>query len=182
MNKIFGIGANKTGTSSLAKALEILGYKISHWDHHEEISKGILKYQFNYKFLKKYDGVVDLPIPSIYKELDQHYPGSKFILTIRDASKWIKSEEAHHKLIGEDQPIFECFLMYGSYFFNNEMYLKRYAEHNEEVLEYFKDRPEDLLVLDISNDNAWSSLCKFLGKPVTDQPFPHENKGDYMKA
>lgn len=30
--KIFGIGLNRTGTTSLAKALIILGYQAKHWN------------------------------------------------------------------------------------------------------------------------------------------------------
>lgn len=33
--------------------------------------------------------------------------------------------------------------------------------------------PEKLLVFEVKQ--GWEPLCKFLGKPVPDQPFPHVN-------
>ena len=50
-----------------------------------------------------------------------------------------------------------------------------YNAHNEGVLAYFKDRPDDLLVLDIAKGEGWEPLCKFLGCPVPAAPFPHAN-------
>ena len=46
MNKIFGIGAHKTATGSLSAALNILGIKCSHWEHHKELYEGIKKNNF----------------------------------------------------------------------------------------------------------------------------------------
>jgi len=41
---------------------------------------------------------------------------------------------------------------------------------------FFQKAPKDkLLILEISD--GWDPLCKFLGVPVPDQPFPHKNKG-----
>ena len=47
--------------------------------------------------------------------------------------------------------------------------------HNAEVVEYFKDRPDDLLVMDITKEDPWPRLCAFLGEPVPSVPFPHSN-------
>lgn len=176
-NKVFGIGANKTGTLSLARALEILGLRTSHYVHHEEMSKKYIKNQFLFEFLKEFDAVTDLPIPSIYSELDRVYKGSKFILTIRDVHSWIRSEEIHHsKLIG---PIFEVYLMYGSWYFEREIFIKRYQEHNRKVIEYFQDRKDDLLVMDICGGDGWEKLCPFLGAENPHVPFPNFNRANY---
>ena len=43
--------------------------------------------------LERYYAASDMPIPLLYKKLDKAYPGSKFILTIRDEEKWLKSVE-----------------------------------------------------------------------------------------
>jgi hypothetical protein len=174
INKIFGIGANKTATSSLTEALEKLGYRTSHWSHHHDICKQLIKNNFNFKFLNKFDAATDLPIPSIFDQLDIAYPNSKFILTIRDVDKWIQSEEKHHRNLQD--PIFEVFLMYGSWTYNKDLFIKNYQEHNEKVKEYFKDRPEDLLIMDITKGDGWEKLCPFLGKDVPDSAFPFLNR------
>jgi hypothetical protein len=175
--KIFGVGANRSGTATLTEVLEVLGYKISHWDHHFEISRDLINNKFDFEFLTEYDGATDLPIPSIYKNLDQTYPNSKFILTKRDPEDWIKSIENHiTRDVGLEIPVFEHFLMYGDYFFNKKLYLKRYNEHNASVEKYFKNRKEDLLVIDLTKVNKWQPFCEFLDLEIPSTKFPHKNK------
>ncbi len=181
LNKIFGVGANKTGTGSVTAALDILGFKVSHWDHHQEILHGLIHCTFRFDFLEEYAGATDLPIPSIYKELDKSYPNSKFILTIRDIDSWLRSEENHHRRLGFEKPCFEVFLLYGSFFFDREKFRKAYVEHNNEVREYFRDRPDDLLTIDVANGEGWEKLCPFLDKSIPDVPFPHVNRGNYAR-
>jgi hypothetical protein len=49
-------------------------------------------------------------------------------------------------------------------------------EHAARVAEYFSGRPDDLLVLDITAGDGWPPLCRFLGRPVPDAPFPATNR------
>jgi hypothetical protein len=64
---------------------------------------------------------------------------------------------------------------------NESTYIERYERHNREVLEYFRDRPDDLLVMDIPADAGWDKLCVFLGRDVPDEPFPHANKASLSR-
>lgn len=171
--KIWGIGANRTGTTSLTYALAMLGYKMSHYKHHEEITLGIKNENYKFDFLNDFDGALDLPIPLIFKQLDKEYPGSKFIFTIRDEDSWIRSQEKLHSGIRE--PIEEVYLMYGDYYFNREKFLKRYNEHNEQVRNYFRIRPNDFLEIDLTKGNQWEKLCIFLGRDIPNEEFPHHN-------
>ena len=50
-----------------------------------------------------------------------------------------------------------------------------YNRHNEAVMNHFKDRPNDLLVVDFTQGAGWDELCAFLGHPVPAAPFPHAN-------
>jgi hypothetical protein len=59
------------------------------------------------------------------------------------------------------------------------MLLDRYQRHNAEVNRWFRDRPDALLVVDWEAGDGWGPLCRFLGRPVPDVPFPHENPGEY---
>eukprot|EP01104_Vermistella_antarctica_P012626 TRINITY_DN3696_c0_g1_i1.p1 TRINITY_DN3696_c0_g1~~TRINITY_DN3696_c0_g1_i1.p1 ORF type:complete len:199 (+),score=42.90 TRINITY_DN3696_c0_g1_i1:803-1399(+) len=46
---------------------------------------------------------------------------------------------------------------------NKEHYIKTYEDHNAAVKEYFKDRPNDLLIINITNGElTWENLCPFL--------------------
>jgi hypothetical protein len=90
--KIFGIGLNRTGTTSLAKALSMLGYKAKHWNdtiHMIDYIDG--HWKIDYGQFDKFDAFVDTPVTRIYKELDKHYLGSKFILTTREMNSWLLS-------------------------------------------------------------------------------------------
>ena len=42
-------------------------------------------------------------------------------------------------------------------------------------MDHFKNRPDDLLVVDFTQNSGWNELCAFLGHPVPDAPFPHAN-------
>lgn len=177
--KIFGIGANRTGTQSLTIALWTLGYKTSHWIHHKEMMKNIKNKNYRFSFLEEYDAATDLPIPKIFKELDETYPKSKFILTIRDEKKWLTSQKAHWDGI-KDQDNFEPHeFMYGINYFDEEIYLEKYRNHNKCVTDYFKDRPDDLLVMNITKGDGWEKLCGFLKKPIPKTAFPYYNKTQF---
>src|SRR5206468_7692898 len=58
---------------------------------------------------------------------------------------------------------------------NEEVYIERYERHNREVIEYFNDRGNDLLILNITGGEGWEKLCPFLGKPVPRVRFPCVN-------
>ena len=62
--------------------------------------------------------------------------------------------------------------IYGRRDFDRNVFLKRYFDHNEQVCGYFKDKPNKLLVMDMSAGDGWDELCPFLGvrKPDCDYP------------
>lgn len=93
--KIFCIGSHKTATSSLGHALEMLGYSVkgSSGVQNQSIDAEVTK--LIDKWVPKFDAFQDNPWPIVYRELDQKYPGSKFILTIRDTDKWLSSAVRH---------------------------------------------------------------------------------------
>jgi hypothetical protein len=61
---------------------------------------------------------------------------------------------------------------------NEDVYTARFERHNREVLEYFADRPQDLLVMRLTEGDGWDKLCPFLGVPIPETPFPHENRAE----
>lgn len=173
---IIGVGFHKTGTSSLRRALRILGYKVK--DTSDRLIMPIMKgnYKPVLKTIDKFDAVEDTPWFMIYKELDQMVPNCKFILTIRDESAWYKSVCKH---IGNLRTVTHEWI-YGrgkGIPSEDEAHARStYNKHNQTVLEYFKDRPEDLLIMDITKGDGWDKLCPFLGLDVPTENFPHNNK------
>ena len=174
-HKIIGVGFQKTGTSSLREALKILGYKVG--DNNYQLLWPILHGNFEsvLRKIKKYDAVEDNPWPLIYKELDSAISNCKFILTIREPESWYKSVERH---IGDFRsPMHEWIYGLGKGLpkYHKQNTLDVYNNHNKEILAYFKDRPQDLLVVDFTSGAGWKELCDFLKKPIPDVPFPHAN-------
>lgn len=179
---IIGTGFQKTGTSSLREALRILGYKVKDTSHRPLIP--ILKGDYSrvLEMLNGYDAVEDTPWYMIYRELDRLIPGSRFILTIRDEESWYKSVSRH---IGHlRNPMHEWIYGRGKGLpkDHRENTLRVFREHNKGVMEYFKNRPDDLLVLDFSKGAGWKELCDFLGRPVPEEAFPHANRYDTEKV
>lgn len=171
--KVFGIGFQKTGTSSLHRALEHLGYTVQ--GHFELTPPDIERkiYEKAEELLPQYQAFEDTPWPLLYRYLDERAPGSRFILTVRDPDRWIRSVVSH---FGPNYfPIHEWIYGCESAAGHEDVWLARYRKHNEEVREYFAARPDDLLVLDLAQGNGWEALCSFLDKPVPDIPFPMEN-------
>jgi hypothetical protein len=122
------------------------------------------------KAAERYRSFEDGPWYELYRELDARFPGSKFVLTLRrDSVTHAKSSWDHGVRRGRHRgPCTEAYLA---------KKIRLYEQHTAEVREYFKDRPEDLLVLCWENGDGWERLCPFLGVPVPGVPIPHLNRG-----
>lgn len=176
MNKIFGIGFHRTGTTTLRRVFKTLGFSCCGW--RPDLVEAIRQKNFApvSQLVDQFDSCQDNPWPLIYQELDQHYPNSKFILTVRDSERWIRSMVNYFDR--ETTPMREW--IYGNGKGcprgNEALYLARYEKHNEEVLAYFQDRPDDLLVVNWEKGDGWEKVCAFLGKDIPNVPLPHVNR------
>ncbi|MEH0157672.1 sulfotransferase family protein [Limibacter armeniacum] len=179
-NKVIGVGFHKTGTSTLGAALTNLGYNVA--DARVDLAQKLISGDISYvlSVADMYDAYEDNPWALLYKELDDKYPKSKFILTLRDEGKWIKSVLNHFDRKHSDMR--EWIYGKGSPKGNELVYLKKYRQHNNEVISYFKGREDDLLIVNWEEGSEWSDLCNFLNKPIPNISFPHANKGKYRKG
>lgn len=181
--RIFGIGMQKTATTSLDHALRLLGFDSAHWLDgkwavailREMRAKG------RSETLEKYYALCDLPIAILFRELDRAYPGSKFILTVRDEVDWLVSTRDHwsyeHNKFRPDWDKWPAadFIhraTYGQKHFDAVVMLERYRRHNAEVREYFRNRPDDLLVMDMSRGADWKELCPFVERAIPAAEYP----------
>jgi hypothetical protein len=174
--KVFGIGFHKTATSSLGAALDRLGYRVC--SNIETHTPGIGEnvYEEARRRLGRFDAFEDNPWPVLFRELDEWCPGSSFILTWRSPERWLQSALDH---FGEEDTPMRKWIYgpeHGHPKGNEEVYLQRYKRHNEAVRDYFADRPDDLLELDITAGEGWEKLCPFLNEDVIDEPFPHQGR------
>jgi len=182
--KIFGIGLNRTGTTTLAYALKILGYKVA--PYNQEIIKAYLNQDWYLikRWIDSFDAFQDWPWPLMYKTLDKKYPKSKFILTKRsNVDKWYKSQ-IYHTLKNNKKfntTFFTNKIVYGYFYpgFHEVNHKKFYLEYNNKVKKYFKNRKEDFIELCWEKNSNWDNLCKFLNKQIPNVVFPHKRKSSY---
>lgn len=164
--KVFGVGLSKTGTTSVTEALRMLGYRTEH-------------YFFDLDRIEELDAAMDTPIARAYKELDRKYPGSRFILTVREESSWLRSCADQFSRKPPSRRVRELRLdLYGTPVFEEEALRRAYRRHRRDVSRYFGGRPRDLLVLDVCAGEGWEALCPFLGRSAPATPFPHLNAKD----
>lgn len=94
-NKVFGIGAHKTGTTTLATVFELCGLTPGDQDRGELTSHSARRgrYQKLIEYVQSAEAFQDSPFAegSIYAALDAIFPDSKFILTVRDSNDWFRS-------------------------------------------------------------------------------------------
>lgn len=186
MSRIFGIGWAKTGTTTLGRCFEILGFdhQSQQLDLVGDLRRGDLSRILALAGRKQ--TFEDWPWLLLYRELDQAFPGSRFVLTRRDSSKWLRSYQ--NMLRGQGEATGEMNevrrILYDLPFphVTGQMLIARYQRHNDAVLAYFHNRPECLLVVDWEQGHGWKDLCGFLGRPIPTAPFPHANRGNYGSA
>lgn len=173
--KVFCVGFHKTGTSSLAAALDALGYRVGGPFGVRDRDIGSHALDRALRRLERVDAVQDNPWPLLFRDLDERVPGSRFVLTVRDEDAWWSSVLTHFG--GRSTPMREWVYGPGDPAGHEATYRRRYRRHNEEVEAHFERRPADLLVLRLDQGEGWSELCRFLGKDPPAAPFPHANEG-----
>ncbi len=201
--KIFCIGRNKTGTTSLEKLLQGFGYKMGDQASAEILVNDYAKGDFNniIRYCKTADAFQDAPFswPFTWLILTQHFPNAKFILSTREQETWYHSISSFHtKLFSSTNstPSLED-LKNASYrykgfvwevfqsvwktpeddLYNKDMMILNYRRHNEDILHFFKNK-DNFIHIDVSNEKDYIKLCSFLNKQPKSSSFPHLNKTD----
>ncbi len=196
--RIIGAGFGRTGTLSLKRALDDLGFgptyhmeevfrhpsHISRWLEHARGAPADWDELF-----ARYGSGVDFPVSCVWEELAAHYPDAKVVLTVRDPSRWWSSTESTiyrardlfptwmRRLV----PLADRYLemnerlvwdgIFGGRFVDRDAATVVYEQHVERVV---RTVPRNrLLVFEVSQ--GWAPLCEFLEVPVPSQPFPHLN-------
>jgi hypothetical protein len=187
---IFGVGVNKSGTTSIAKAVEILGYPALHYRapglEPRHVNPAICraveegKHPFTYvPKLGEYRALFDLhSVEKHFAALDAAFPASRYILHTRDLDSWLDSREQHvrinvargSKYIGAWRTI------------DRDGWADHWHTQHRSVREYFRDRPNDLLEFDLTAGDGWEVLAPFLAMPVPDVPFPWKNSAGARTA
>ncbi|KKN92429.1 hypothetical protein LCGC14_0209200 [marine sediment metagenome] len=181
MGKIFGIGLSRTATKGLSTALNSLGIKTIHYPEEYDTLKLLSNGVFKLPILEEYDAITDIQTVPFYPQLDEEYPNSKFIFTVRDIDSWLESTKKHFKGVEREERLVrdikysEVYWMrsavYGTLVWDRSVFRQRYYTHHTAVMDYFEGR-DNLLVLDICAGDGWNKLCPFLGVDTPNSRFP----------
>jgi hypothetical protein len=203
--KVVGAGFGRTGTLSLKNALEKLGFGpcyhmfevVERPDHiamwHRLAFGGGMDWD---ALFSDFHATVDWPAARYWRELATHYPDAKVLLSVRDPESWYKSVtdtiyqglkmtlsrpdsvpqarrqqmEMARKVVLEDT--------FHGRFEDKAQAIEVYNRHNQAVCDGID--PGRLLVFQAHQ--GWGPLCRFLGVPVPDEPFPHLNDTATIQA
>eukprot|EP00240_Pyramimonas_obovata_P004221 CAMPEP_0118926894 /NCGR_PEP_ID=MMETSP1169-20130426/4501_1 /TAXON_ID=36882 /ORGANISM="Pyramimonas obovata, Strain CCMP722" /LENGTH=368 /DNA_ID=CAMNT_0006868549 /DNA_START=361 /DNA_END=1464 /DNA_ORIENTATION=+ len=203
--RVFGSGLFKTGTTSLAFKLKALQYVQCHitrgyfslpslvsWYHHPPsvVKRAVADRELRH-FMRTVStatlSAADGPWLFFYKEFDEWYPGSKFVLTVRRDLLTLVNSELNMRHAGRAPlPPLRALLRRAARLAPESPALKhakaqlarelqtallcaiRYERHNAAVRAYFAGRPEALLELCVdchTNAEVEAELRRFLGCP-----------------
>lgn len=197
--RVIGAGFGRTGTASLKRALETLGFGPCH--HMEEVIKNPAEVatweragrgeKIDWKtFMAKWGSSVDFPSALYYRELMAAFPDALVVLSVRDAGSWYTSmsetivpmfNRFPNRLVMPYLPFLGSPIRtMGSTQIKKDL-IDRFAERDH-VIKMFEDHivevkrvvPADKLLV-FEAKQGWEPLCKFLGVPVPSEPFPRVN-------
>lgn len=175
MSKIFCIGLPHTGARAVRAALERLGYATFH-SGGREAYRAVLRAKVEGRPLlhhvgDEFDAYSNIgSLSASFALADRQYPGSKFILTVRDLDSWLDSRRRHVERTVADRPATSP----GAPTVDLEEWERQRREHHERVLRHFADRPHDLLTMAVFDGDGYERLCAFLDREVPDEAFPRE--------
>jgi hypothetical protein len=176
--KVFGIGLNKTGTSTLGAAGELLGLRDKSWDaglFHDTMIEG--RRDRLWRAIDEFDLFNDFPYPLLYPEIDARYPNAKFVLTRRSSPEvWLSSIKSHSMRASPSSRTHR--VVYGLRYPHGceDLYLEYYKRHFETAREYFANRPDDFLEICWEEEGDLSRLADFLGREAPAGPVPRANE------
>jgi hypothetical protein len=193
--EIIGPGFGRTGTNSLKIALEQLGFGPCHHmfevrDHPEQLPNWTAAAQGEAvdwdDVFRGYRSQVDFPGARYWRELAQHFPKAKVILSVRDPDAWFDSVQAtivpflaargahpspHVNAIAEMGHQTVAVQVFDDRLSDRDHATRIFKKHIAEVQ---SEIPADrLLTFDLRD--GWKPLCDFLGVEAPDVPFPKTN-------
>ena len=190
--EIIGAGFGRPGTESMKRALEMLGYGPCY--HMHEVMPYKDRYAswislFNGESVPDWDdtfsgyrATVDWPGAHFWRELADHYPEAKIILTVRSSESWYASMDRTILPIMRDPEETKLGKVIGLRLFGDRVHDRNaiidvYEQHTAKVQGAFG--PDRLLTYELAS--GWAPLCQFLNVPMPDDPFPRGNDPDQFQ-
>jgi hypothetical protein len=190
--EVIGAGFSRTGTTSLQLALEQLGCRPCY--HAAEVAADERTWldaldgaRVDWvRLFAGYRAALDWPVFVYFEELAETFPDALVLLTVRDPHSWYRSfhQTVYSTLVAgrdwQNEAVQEWSHRryehnverpFDGRFSDADYAIKVFREHNERVRRVIA--PDRLLVYDLSD--GWAPLCRALGVPIPEEPFPHVN-------
>jgi len=165
-NKVFCIGMNKTGTTTMRACFKTLGLEpvcspsrplLGSFRRDRLINRIVLHndYRAALNLAKRFISFEDRPwnVGKMYAHLNKTFRGSNFILTVRDSESWWNS--VHHWLTVVKPHMTERYRMHLQVdSFSKSSFIKAYERYTNEVSEYFKGAT-NFLKMDFEKGDGW---------------------------
>ena len=196
MLEIIGAGYGRTGTHSLALALERLRFGpcynllevAKHHGHAELWNNAMEGKPVDWdQFFISYQSTVEWPSVMFIDELIRHFPNAKVILTLRDAEAWYESASktifeglelsAYHPdpIKREKGGLARRLILERTFqgkYQDKEYAIAVYQKHNQHIMDTV---PKGRL-LQFNVKDGWEPLCAFLNMPIPEESFPQVNE------
>jgi glycosyltransferase involved in cell wall biosynthesis len=176
--RVFCIGLNKTGTSSFHAAMEVLGLSSVHWGGPGVNAAVRAALDEGRPLLSDldptFDAFSDVGLLSTHFDLlDEQYPGSRFVLTVRPVEEWIDSRRRHVERNIARRAASEY---HGTFLeVDEDLWREQWERQVGRARRYFEGR-RDFLEVDLTAEGAWGPLCDLLDMPEPSEPFPWANR------
>jgi len=184
---VIGAGFGRTGTESMKRALEQLGlgpchhmYEVIGDPRQKAIWRSIASgnaHDWDEVFTD-FHSAVDWPSAFFWRELAEHFPRAKILLTVRSAESWYASmEKTIFKSLAESSDRESVGIkliaerVFGGRLDDRGHAISIYEKNIADVQVAFA--PDRLLTYHLGE--GWDRLCPFLGVPIPDAPFPRTN-------
>ena len=152
--------------------------------------------------LRDFEGVAEMPVCAFWEELMDAYPDAKIVLVERDVDKWYPSFYTHViEIMSSRMSVYvDWFRALGilpdsEVSFLKKLYLDYFQAKDWKEMESTSKRvyqwhynsiaakaeATNRPYLRMGLEQGWEPLCKFLNKPIPENPFPRINEGEITR-
>ena len=192
---IFCIGLSRTGTTSIACALDAVGLSAYH-SCFKMVTLANGKPLLNRRWAAAYDAHSDFCPALVFRELASEFPAARFVLTTRRGGgaawgasmvRFTQTNRKNHFLLRYHptaRAFFDAMYGHGWHALSASEWAALYDRHLESVRAFFTEgdaaaSPHRLLEMDITSGDGWDVLLPFLqidaAEAVRGRPFPHRD-------
>ncbi|HEX3883392.1 MAG TPA: sulfotransferase [Stellaceae bacterium] len=186
MPKVFVVSLHRSATQSTGTFLRQSGLGVCHWPARVDgvdYQAKVVGIETDRKQIvgmlrpvwEAYDAFDDVPLPVLYRELDEAYPDARFVALYRDPFEWVRSIRVHCR--GRVLDPYER-VQYWHYLDEkpeklddvpDDRLIAMHLRHHEELMTYFRGRGNFMLA-NLADPDVGKKLSAFLKVPPRNFP------------